>query len=452
MKTKTLSVLFAGLLALAVSAQEFKCEDNFKGFETSVKTHDYSTAYALLAGLRKSCPKYDVRQYSLGETVLRYNMDAARTEADSSLYTTALLAFYDEWERNFPGKSGVQKKALFLKEKALAGDDEVFKLLDAAFAANKNSFTNYEALELYYNLYLERYKSGNKGITQDQFIQKFGDMAGQAAYAKGQLQLEQQHILTKKETQPLDERETEFLKYAPQTISAFDAVSDNMIKQSARLVDCARLDAYYAGLYEKNKADKGWLWAMVTVLSGAKCNKLATLYNGAEALYKMEPSLATALLMGNLSLKKDANQAAAYFEKALTLEADPVSKSKICLTLANTLRNADRAAAKKYLLQAAGYNPKDGSPYIQLAEMYIAAQGCPLTPFEKKALNWLAIETAKKAEAVEPKFKPAVARLVEGYEKNVPTKADLKAAKKDKGDTITFGCWINETITIPKVK
>lgn len=452
MKTRAFLVMVAGCFALAVNAQEFKCEDNFKALGASVKSKDYATATTLLAGLRKSCPRYDLNQYMLGETVLKYNMETARTEADITANTADLLAFYDEWEKSFPAKGGVQKKALLLKEKGLAKDDEVFKLLDGAFTANKTSFTSYDALELYYNLFLARYKAGDKGITQDEFIQKFGDMAGQAAYAKSQLRQYRQQLLIKKETEPLDEKELEFLKYASQNIGAFEAVNDNMIIQSANLVDCVKLEAYYAGLYEKKQGDKSWLLGMVTVLSGAKCNNSATLYKGAEELYKTEPSLTAAMLLGNLTLRKDAKQAAAYFEKALALEADSVGKSKIYLTLANTLRNTDKAATKNYLLKAAAYNPKDGGPYIQLAEMYAAAQGCQFTGFEKKALNWLAIDTAKKAEAVEPKFKPTVAKLVERYEKNVPGKDDLKAAKKAKGDVIAFGCWINETVTVPKVK
>ncbi len=64
------------------------------------------------------------------------------------------------------------KKALLLKEKGLAKDDVVFTLLDGAFATHKTSFTDYNVLELYFNLYLDRYKTGEKNITQDDFIAK----------------------------------------------------------------------------------------------------------------------------------------------------------------------------------------------------------------------------------------------------------------------------------------
>lgn len=453
MKTKAFLLLVAGLWALAVNAQE-TCATRFNAFKNSANNKQtYSAATAQLADiLAGSCAGYSVKTYTLGEQVLRYNLETARTEDAITAETNTLTAFYDAWEKNFPGTGGIQKKALLLKERSLATNDEVFKLLDGAFAIHKTSFTDYNVLELYFNLYLERYKAGDKNITQDEFIAKFGDMAGQVVYAQSYIQDKKKELLTKKETQPLEDEEKLFLKEAPQNLSALEAVSDNMRGQAAKYLDCEKLEAYYTNLYEKNKADAVWLTGMVTVLSGQKCNESAVLYNGASELYKAQPSLITALTLGRLNLRKDVKAAAGYYEKALAFEADSVGKSKIYLTLANTLRNTDKAATKNYLLKAAEFNPKDGSPYIQLAEMYAAGSGCQFSDFEKKALYWLAIDTAKKAQAVQPKYKATVDSLMKRYEENMPTKADLKAVNKDKGDTITFGCWINETITVPKVK
>jgi hypothetical protein len=42
--------------------------------------------------------------------------------------------------------------------------------------------------------------------------------------------------------------------------------------------------------------------------------------------------------------------------------------------------------------------------------------------------------------------------MVEQYNKRLPSKADMSAAGKKKGDKITYGCWINETVTIPNIK
>jgi tetratricopeptide (TPR) repeat protein len=452
MKTRTLLVWLAGLWAVAVNAQDYSCKNDLEGLVKSVKAKQYAPAAPLVEGMLQNCPKYDVKLYTLGETVLTYRLETSRDKVLEEASIKNLLDFYDAWEKNFPGTGGVQKKALFLTDKGLEKEDEVFKLLDAAFTAKKTSFTNYNALELYYNLYLARYTKGDKGITQEQFVAKFGDMVGQAALAKAQVQQKKQELLAKKETQPLDDEETAFLKEAPVTTGAFEAVSDNIILQSAKHAGCQNLEAYYNGLFDKNKADNVWLSGLVAVMSKA-CKPTPVLHKGAVALDKLSPSLETALLLGDLSrLYGTPQDAVAYYEKAAGFEADSAGRAKVYITIANALRNSDRAAAKSYLLKAAAFNPKDGTPYIQLAEMYTAASGCTLTDFEKKALYWLAIETVKKATVANPNHKPTVEAMVKRYEDKMPVKEDLKAAKKSKGDTITYGCWINETVIVPKVK
>ncbi|MES2487993.1 MAG: hypothetical protein V4581_18850, partial [Bacteroidota bacterium] len=308
---------------------------------------------------------------------------------------------------------------------------------------------------LYFNLYLAQYAKGDKGITQDQFIQKFGDIAGQAAYAKAQAEEKRTALLKKQETEILEDDEKQFVADAPTTISAFTAVSENMVKQSSKHFTCDKLEAFYSAQYDKKKADSAWLRGMVTVLSNSKCTSSPTLYSGAKELYTQKPTKEWAMLLGNLSLKKaNKTEAVGYFEKAAGFASDSLEKADVYLTLASTMRNGDKAASKKYALKAAELNPKSGKPYLQLAEMYVSASSgkdCQMSDFDKKALYWLAIETVKKAEIAEPKYKPTVEGLLKRYQPLAPTKADAKAAKKSKGDVVTYGCWINETVTVPKL-
>lgn len=453
MKTKALLVMIAGIMAMAVNAQEFKCDDNFKELENKVKAKDYSAALPVLDGLRKSCPRYSQKMYVLGNEVLAYFMETARTEEEIKANVENLVAFYDEWEKNYPATGGVQKKALLVYDKKIEQDAEVFKMLNSAFEVNSASFNDYAALQLYYNLFLARYKEGDKGITQERFIQKFADMAGQATNAKIQVTKKRQELLAKKEKQELEPDEKQFLKEAPITIDAFDAVSDNIIKQSLSFFSCDKLEEYYSPKYEKNSKDLAWTRGMVTVLSASKCYSSPTLLEGAKSLFAVEPTVGGAMLLGNLT-RKDVKESVGYYEKAAGFETDSVAKSRIFVAIASQFRNFDKAKTKEYLLQALEYNPKDGSIYLQLGELYasVSAGECGLSDFDKKAIYWLVISTVEKAEAADAKYKPSVAHLLKDYEPMLPTKSDLKAAKKSKGDTITFGCWINETVTVPKVK
>lgn len=454
MKIKQAFLLLYAGVTLTATGQDFKCEDSFKVFEAKVNSKDYDDAAPLLPALRKSCPKYSDKLYAYGETLLKYKMERARKPEDEKLLTEDLLTLYTEQEKNFPGTGGAVKKAVLLYDQKLAKDDEVYKLLDTALTANKQGFTDYNAIELYFNLYLKQYEAGNKGITMEQFIQKYSDIAGQAAFAKNYIAEKNAALLKKQETQPLDENEKIYIKEAPASQNSLDAVSENIALQAAKYFNCDKLDAYYAGAYEKNKTNTSWLQAMVSALYQNKCYKSETLYSGAVALHQAKATYQSAIMLANLSLRKNnKKEAITYFNQAAELQPDPVKKAETYSTIASAFRNADKAEAKKYALKAIALNPKSGKPYLFLAELYSSAsKECNLTDFEKKALVWLSIDTAKKAEAAEPRYKTTVASLIDKtYSKKIPTAAEVKAAGKRKGDKITYGCWINETITIPSL-
>ena len=76
------------------------------------------------------------------------------------------------------------------------------------------------------------------------------------------------------------------------------------------------------------------------------------------------------------------------------------------------------------------------------------AETCGKNDFEKKAVYYLAIETVKKASIAEPRLKPTSDQMAVEYAKKTITTDEIAKAKMN-GKSITFGCWINETITFP---
>lgn len=455
MKTKqALLTAFAVLLSLTATAQDFKCDDNFKVLEEKIAAQDYDAAATALPDLKKECPKYSEELYAYAEKVLVYQMDRAREKKQEERIINDLISWYDAQEKYFPNKGAAVKKAVLLHKNELANDEAVFKILDAALVKGSESFTDYNAIELYFNLYLKQYESGKMGITQPQFIEKYNDIAGQAAFAQNTIDAKADALAAKQEAETLEEKDKIFLKEAPVQLSALDAVMDNMRIQASKYFNCDALEVFYAAGFDKNKEKTSWLEGMVLVLNENKCQKSEVLYNGALALHKLKPSYKSAYLMGNLSLRQNKKQdAIQYFNQAADLQAGPVKKSETYNTIASVFRNMDKAEAKKYALKAIEANPQSGKPYLFLAELYTSAGGeCGLSSFDKKALVWLAMSTAQKAAVAEPKYKTTVASLLEKtYSKSLPTAADVKAAGKKKGDTITYGCWINETVTIPKM-
>jgi hypothetical protein len=77
-----------------------------------------------------------------------------------------------------------------------------------------------------------------------------------------------------------------------------------------------------------------------------------------------------------------------------------------------------------------------------------ASATCGKTDFEKKAINYLAIQTAKKAAIAEPKMKAAADKVASKLASKSLTQAEINKEKMN-GKSLTIGCWINETITFP---
>ncbi|MFL9843087.1 tetratricopeptide repeat protein [Flavobacterium rhizosphaerae] len=456
MKTKhTLLWFLAMVFPVLSSAQAFKCEEAFNSFQEKTVSANYKEAAVFLQDLRKSCPKYDVKLYILGQEVLHYTIEASRTPEEKQKNIDNLISLYTEQERNFPYTGGSVNKALLLYENKLADGDEVYKMLDAAATLHPESFTDYKAIETYFNLYLKQYEGGEKGINQLDFIEKYSMMAGQLAGAKKTLQVKERELKEKEEAgvEPLEYAEKKFLANAPLALNAFDAVKDNMHIQASEYFTCDNLEAYYGQGYDKKKDDAAWLQGLVASMYDNKCYQSAVLEKAAVRLQELQPDVNTLFILGNLSLRNNKQAyGIAYFDKAASLEDNPKEKAELYGRIAGIYRNIDRAQAKQYIQKAIDLDRASGKNYLFLAELYSTpSKDCPLDDFEKKALLWLAVDAARKAEVAEPRYKPTVASLMNTYNKKLPTRADLKASKYKSGDTVTFGCWINETVTIPKL-
>jgi len=127
-----------------------------------------------------------------------------------------------------------------------------------------------------------------------------------------------------------------------------------------------------------------------------------------------------------------------------------LEKAKLNYSLATGLLSKEKDKSKALLVKAYTLDPKMGKAYLFLAEQYgNGAEECGKTDFDKKAIYYLAIETAKKASIAEPRLKPTVDRTIEKFAAKALTDKDI-SDKKMNGKSLKIDCWINENITFPK--
>ena len=82
--------------------------------------------------------------------------------------------------------------------------------------------------------------------------------------------------------------------------------------------------------------------------------------------------------------------------------------------------------------------------------MYKRQNGCGDTQFNKRAVFWLAAQTAQKAGRVDASLKRLSDRTAAAFNGRAPTKTDI-FTEGNQGTTIRFSCWINRSVRVPSL-
>lgn len=454
-KIKAIAIAAALVTMQGVMAQEkTECEIKFENFrEQAVVKKDIVAAEPLLKDIVKQCPKFDSEIYLIGEGLYNIKIESSRTPEAKKESIDALLSHYADYEKNFPGNGSVVRKALLMKKESLADDAEVYKMLDSFFTAHRDKFTDYDGLQEYFMLYLKQYESEDKSVSQKDFVKKYGDIAAQVAYAQSLNRQRKSALLQKQEAEPLTVLEKQEITDADTRIDALEAVKDNINMLASKHFSQEILEEHFAGELEKRKGDIQWMEAVAKVMYDNKYYRSPLLLETAEAVHAKRNDAESAYMLGETLLKSgNTPKALSLFQEAAVKTQNKTEKSELYYKLASIYRNSDRAQAKKFALMAADINEGYGKPYLFLAEMYASAGNeCGLNEFQRNALLFKSMEMLNKAEAAEPKYKPTVAAMNKEYQKRLPDKKAAKAAGYSKGDQLTYGCWINETVTLPKL-
>ncbi len=119
--------------------------------------------------------------------------------------------------------------------------------------------------------------------------------------------------------------------------------------------------------------------------------------------------------------------------------------------MATMYGTSNKSQARAYAKKALAAKPSFGQAYMLIAQLYAnSTKECGNTPFEKRAIYWLSAQYANKAAAVDPALKATASRQAASYNASAPSKTDIFNEGKA-GQTISFNCWIGESITVPNI-
>ena len=414
------------------NAQKFDCPSKMTEYQELFKAKKIAESFDTWTAVSKNCPKENEAVYKDGIEIIQYKIDNAASAEEKEKLVRDVLKLYDQYNKYFPLTTTdfEVNKAMTLVANKIDAKEEIFTLLDRGFTKASNKVTAANAIFTYFSMYCEKFNNGDKSITSNSILEKYtlvNSLLNQLQVAKPDLS------------------DSEQAKQNSDYKTAQTAIN-KLIKD---LATCENLDAFYTKNYTENQENGDWITSALLSLSG-KCSAKPIFNTLAEKLYAMKVTAQSAnfMALANLQQRKFP-EAIKFYNESAELQTNPIEKAKIYYTLATGLLANDLPKSKEYLKKALSSDPKMGKAYLFLAQLYSnSANDCGKTDFEKKAVYYLAIQTAQKAGVAEPRLKPTADKAAKDYEAKSLTADEISKAKMN-GKLVTIGCWINETITFP---
>jgi len=453
------NVLFAVMaLSLVFSlaygqAQNQECLTNLSIYVESAKVKNYDAAYEPWKLTYEACPELNRANYLYGERILKHKIENSEGE-ERAAYAALLLKVYDDsmkyFQSRYPLAGVVIDKVLLQRSENMIGDDEIFSQLDQAFKADRENFSNPQALYLYFSSLVDLNAAGKRDIQE--VFDVYDEVVAKLEEENIKLTNEIAKLLPLEEDGSISGSDKQRLRVYSTNSASFGKVAASVDAKLGALADCENLVPLYEKSYDARKTDVKWVKSAVGRMFGKDCTDSPMFRKLFEAQIALEPSADAYLYGGTLKQKAgDITGAIADFNKSAELETDNYKKSNILFKIATIVRKSNKVQARNYLNQSIKANPSNGRAYLLLAALYAdSANECGESQFDKRAVYWLAAKTADRAGRVDPSLRDTAAKAVESYNAKAPSKTDIFNSGRA-GETITFSCWVGGSVTVPSL-
>ena len=451
-------ILFTSPLFSQLSSDE--CLEQLSIFAESAKIKNYQAAYEPWMTVLDNCPKLSLATYQYGEIILKDFINKSESAEDKSKYLNDLLSLYDLWAENFPERKGVRQIGKIFSSKGQAMLDNgvkdkelIYDTFDYAFQNDPTSFTNPKSLAYYFQTAYDLFKTGSK-INLETLFEKYEELTEKFELLKTNISKNIDIILNKEESgTPLTSREVRNKKIYDTNSNAVSAYLQLIDQLIAKEATCDILIPLYSKNFEENKNNPLWIRRAAGRLDGKDCSDDPLFVTLVEQLHSLEPSADSAYYLGILNDKQgNSEDALKYYQESVSLQSDNYKKANILYKIAVKFKNAGRRlSARNYAEQALSYQPSLGRAYLLIANMYAdSANGCGDTQFNKRAVFWLAAQTAVKAGRVDASLKKISDRTAAAFNGRAPSKTDI-FTEGNQGTSITFSCWIRRSVKVPNL-
>ncbi len=418
-------VLLCCCFSIPFYGQSNDCVQKINDYQSLFKAKKIEVAYIAWSEAKLGCGTSNETLFKDGVQIIQAKIKSTKIDSDREHLLREGLKLFDDYHKYFPASTADYQvsKAMLMYNNSVRADqqiEEIYTLLEKGITAAPNSIKDINAINLYFNLYCNKIK--NKEITSEGVTEKY--------------------LLIHDIISNLSASD-------PKNAKGYQQLTTNIDNLAKKTVPADNLSQYYQTNLATNQTNGAWLELGVTNLA-IKCSNKPVFYSMATAWYQYKATAKSASYLGLANAKqKKFSEAVHYYEEAIGLESNPKEKAKLYFTLASLLGNNDKSNARLYFNQALQSDPKMSKVYLAIAQLYADSKECATTDFDKKALLYLAIQTANKQLSIDTKTNPALDKFIAKYNVDSLTTKDISKAHL-KGQSYSITCWINETITFPE--
>ncbi len=414
-------------------ASEADCNTHLSVYTEFYNQKNYTEAMTSWRWCFLNCPKVSKNIYIQGPKIVEHFIGIQTDEAIKQAYVDTLLMVYDKRIEHY-GQEGIVlgykgMSMLKYRQKEIQACYDIFAR-SFELLGNKSQ---YFVLRYYMNTGVILFK--NNILTKEQVVELYAKMSEainfQIANDNG--------------------------KNATRLAETSKQIEDLFINSGA--ADCEAIIGFYGPKYAEDTTNVELAKKIIDYLDKGKSDdcKLSDLYmNAAVTVYQVEKTSTSAHAIAQSYFKRsDSDNAKRFYEEAIELEQDSVKKADMYyeLGLLNYSNIKNYPAARTAARNALNYNPQYGKAYILIGNVYAAgARGCGDDAFSKKSVNWLIVDQYIKAKNIDPSIAEDANKLINRYSGAFPTQEEGFWLNISEGQSVTIGCWVNESTTVRYIK
>jgi len=420
-------------------------------FAENAKAKNYDEAYKQLGDLSSKCPDASAAIYQYGELIYEHRLrKKIGVEAENA---KGLMDMLNQQITRFPDKVNVSKKKIEMASKmykyGLGEQSSQYLMLEDVFTKDPVNFTDPNGMITYFKLAEKEYKS-NK-IDLQKLFDTYDGLTQRIEQVQDERSSVIQKLLQKKETEgTITEKEEKTISNQEKNLKNYNIVMKSVNGTLGQLADCDKLIPLYEQDFDAKQSDEKWLSNVLRRLQSKDCTDAPLYVRSVKALHVLKPSWKTAYGLGNIATSE--SEKFQYWDQAISLGADNDTQSKIHYKKAEIAKKkGQKGTAKKEYLASNAAKPSFGLPLLKIANLIASStNSCGATPFEKRAINWLAARYADKAGRVDASIKSTAIKTAASYRARAPQKTEIFMEKTyNSGGTIKFNCWVGDSVRIP---